>query len=65
MMDANLEFHAVLDTFTNFLIAAIHQILHERKIYLSTTFLTAKRYNLSVQQIRHPGLCDYIRHLYT
>ena len=65
MMDANLEFHTVLDTFTDFLIVAIHQILHERKIYLSTTFLTAKRYNLSVQQIRHPGLCDYINHTAT
>ena len=65
MMDANLEFHTVLDTFTDFLIVAIHQILHERKIYHSTTFLTAKRYNLSVQQIRHPGLCDYINHTTT
>ena len=27
MMDANLESHAVLDTFTDFLIVAIHQIL--------------------------------------
>jgi len=33
MMDANLEFHAVLDTFTEFLIVAIHQILHHRNIY--------------------------------
>ena len=65
MMDADLEFNAVLDTFTEFLIVAIHQILHERKTYLSTTFLTAKRYNLSVQQIRHPGLCDYINHTAT
>jgi len=64
-MDANLEFHAVLDTFTDFLIVAIHQILHERKIYLSTTFLTAKRSDLSVQQSRHPGLCDYINHTAT
>lgn len=64
-MDANLEFHAVLDTFTDFLIVAIHQILHKRKIHLSTTFLAAKRYDLSVQQIRHPGLCDYINHTAT
>jgi hypothetical protein len=65
MMDFDLEFHAALDTFTDFLIVAIHQILHQRKIYLSTTFLTAKRYNLSVQQIRYPGLCDYINHTAT
>jgi mitotic spindle assembly checkpoint protein MAD2B len=65
MMDANLEFHAVLDTFTDFLIVAIHQILHERKIYLSTTFITTKKYNLAVQQIRHPDLCDYINHTAT
>ena len=32
MMDTNQEFHAVLDTFTEFLIVAIHQILHNRNI---------------------------------
>jgi mitotic spindle assembly checkpoint protein MAD2B len=65
MMDANLGFHAVLDTFTDFLIVAIHQILHERKIYLFTTFITTQKYNLAVQQIRHPDLCDYINHTAT
>jgi mitotic spindle assembly checkpoint protein MAD2B len=65
MMDADLEFYAVLDTFTDFLIVAIHQILHERKIYHSTTFTTTKRYNLLVQQSRHPDLCDYINHTTT
>jgi hypothetical protein len=65
MMDADLEFHAVLDTFIEFLIVAIHQILHERKIYSSTTFTTTKKYNLPVQQSRHPGLCDYINHTTT
>jgi mitotic spindle assembly checkpoint protein MAD2B len=65
MMDFDLEFHAALDTFTDFLIVAIHQILHERKIYHSTTFTTTKKYNLPVQQSRHPGLCDYINHTAT
>jgi mitotic spindle assembly checkpoint protein MAD2B len=59
-MDANLKFHAVLDTFTDFSIVAIHQILHERKIYLSTTFIKTKKYDLLVQQSRHPKLCKYI-----
>ena len=60
-MDANLEFHAVLDTFTESLIVAIHRILHHRNIPPPpTTFLTAKRYNLPVQQSRHPDLCKYI-----
>ena len=65
MMDADRESHAVLDTFTEFLIVAIHQILHNRNIYPPTTFITAKKYNLPVQQIRHPGLCDYINHTAT
>jgi hypothetical protein len=33
MMDASLESYAVLDTFTDLLIVAIHQILHNRNIY--------------------------------
>jgi mitotic spindle assembly checkpoint protein MAD2B len=60
MMDTNQEFHAVLDTFTKFLIVAIHQILHNRNIYPPTTFITAKMYNLPVHQNRHSGLCEYI-----
>jgi len=59
-MDADLEYHAVLHTFTEFLIVAIHQILHERNIYPPTTFTTTKKYNLPVQQSRHSGLCKYI-----
>ena len=60
MTDADLEFHAVLDSFTELLIVAIHQVLYERKIYPPTTFITAKIYNLPVQQSRHSGLCLYI-----
>jgi mitotic spindle assembly checkpoint protein MAD2B len=44
------------------LIVAIHQILYERNIYPPTTFITARKYGLPVQQIRHPDLCDYINH---
>jgi mitotic spindle assembly checkpoint protein MAD2B len=62
MMDANLESHAVLDTFTEFLIVAIHPILYERNIYPPTTFITTQKYGLPVQQIRYPDLCKYINH---
>jgi mitotic spindle assembly checkpoint protein MAD2B len=62
MMDADLEFHAVLVTFTEFLIVAIHQVLRERNVYPPTTFTTAQKYDLPVQQSRHPGLCKYINH---
>ena len=62
MMDADRESHAVFDTFTEFLIVAIHQILYERSIYLPRTFTAAKIYRLPVQQIRHPDLCAYINH---
>jgi hypothetical protein len=65
MMDADRESHAVLDTFTEFLIVAIHQILYERSIYLPRIFTAAKIYRLPVQQIRHPGLCAYINHATT
>ena len=60
MMDADRESHAVLVTFTEFLIVAIHQILYERSIYLPRTFTAAKIYRLPVQQSRHPRLCEYI-----
>jgi mitotic spindle assembly checkpoint protein MAD2B len=65
MMDTNQEFLAVLDTFIEFLIVAIHQILYERSIYLPRTFTAAKIYRLPVQQSRHPGLCAYINHAAT
>jgi mitotic spindle assembly checkpoint protein MAD2B len=64
-MDADPELHAVLDTFTEFLIVAIHQILYDRSIYLPRTFTAAKIYRLPVQQSRHPGLCAYINHATT
>ena len=65
MMNTNRQFHAVLDTFTDFSIVAMHQILHERKIYLPRTFTAAKIYRLPVQQSRHPGLCEYINEVTT
>ena len=65
MMDADRESHAVLDTFTEFLIVAIHQILYDRSIYLPRIFTAAKIYRLPVQRIRHPGLCAYINHATT
>jgi len=64
-MDTNQEFLAVLDTFIEFLIVAIHQILYERSIYLPRTFTAVEIYRLPVQQSRHPGLCAYINHAAT
>jgi hypothetical protein len=45
LMDVDLESHTVVDTFTNFLIVAIHQILRELNIYPPKVFLTAQKYS--------------------
>ncbi|OAA48428.1 REV7-like protein [Metarhizium rileyi] len=52
---------ALLSSFTNFLIVALHSILYHRRLYPETTFLTARAYNLPVHQSRHPGVCAWIR----
>ncbi|KAI0132652.1 HORMA domain-containing protein [Xylariales sp. AK1849] len=51
----------VLVSFTHFLTVAIHNILYYRHLYPSSTFLTARAYNLPVHQSRHPKVCTWIR----
>lgn len=60
MTDATPEIYTVIETFVEFLTVAIHQILKERKIYRSSIFILARKYNLPVHQIRHPGLCAFL-----
>lgn len=60
MTKANLDLQTVVDTFTEFFIVAIHQILQQRKVYEPAISIPAKKYNLPVHQIRHPGLCAFV-----
>lgn len=52
---------ALLQSFNNFLVVAIHNILYYRGIYPQSTFLSARAYNLPVHQNRHPKVCTWIR----
>ncbi|KAK3324061.1 DNA-binding protein [Cercophora scortea] len=52
---------ALLTSFNSFLTVAIHNILYFRAIYPSTTFLSARAYNLPVHQNRHPKVCAWVR----
>jgi mitotic spindle assembly checkpoint protein MAD2B len=58
--DAITTFSTFIQTFTDFLTTAIHTILYERNLYPATTFLSAKKYNYSVRQSRHPKVCRWI-----
>ena len=60
MTKADLDLQTVIDTFTEFFTVAIHQTLQQRKVYALTIFISARRYNLPVNQIRHPGLCAFV-----
>jgi hypothetical protein len=51
VMDATLNSSTVVDTFTDFLIVAIHQILQARNIYSPATFLRAKMYGFECWHI--------------
>ncbi|ORY58177.1 HORMA domain-containing protein [Pseudomassariella vexata] len=51
----------LLDSFSQFLTVAIHNILFYRSLYPSQTFLTTRAYNLPVHQSRHPQVCSWIR----
>jgi len=53
-------FRALVAAFTDFLTVATHTILHERKIYPQTSFLSARKYNFPVRQNRHPKVCEWI-----
>lgn len=58
--DALVTFQSFVTTFADFLAVATHTILYERNIYPSTSFLSARKYNFSVRQNRHPKVCAYI-----
>ncbi len=53
-------YQALLTTFSDFLIVAIHTILYERAIYPPNTFISARKYNFPVRQNRHPKVCKWI-----
>jgi len=53
-------FAALCQTFSAFLIVALHTILYERSIYPASTFLTARAYNFPVRQSRHPLVCQWV-----
>jgi len=59
-MAENTTYLDFVRTFTSFLTVAIHTILYERNIYPSTSFLSARKYNFSVRQSRHPRVCQWI-----
>lgn len=50
----------LLTHFATFLTLAIHSLLYHRALYPPNTFLTARAYNLPVQQSRHPGVCRWV-----
>ncbi|KAF2857342.1 DNA-binding protein [Piedraia hortae CBS 480.64] len=54
------SYRALVTSFTDFLTVAIHTILYERDLYPRTSFLSARKYNFSVRQNRHPKVCEWI-----
>lgn len=58
--DVIVTFQTFVGVFSDFLIVAIHTILYERDIYPRESFLSAKKYNYSVRQSRHPKVCQWI-----
>ena len=50
----------IIAAFTDFLTVAIHTVLYERAIYPPTSFLSARKYNFSVRQNRHPKVCEWV-----
>ncbi|KAG9230825.1 HORMA domain-containing protein [Amylocarpus encephaloides] len=57
ILNTQFAFHRTL---TDFLTIAIHTILYTRELYPQSTFITARAYNLSVHQNRHPLVCRWI-----
>ncbi|KAH8589091.1 DNA-binding protein, partial [Bisporella sp. PMI_857] len=55
-------FESLLRTFVDFLVVAIHTILHDRALYPHTTFIRTRIYNHEVWQNRHPHVCKWILH---
>lgn len=54
-------FAGLVASFSDFLLVAIHTIIHERQIYPSNLFLAARKYNHPVRQARHPRVCRWIQ----
>lgn len=50
----------LLTSFATFLTLSIHSLLYHRQLYPARTFITARAYNLPVQQSRHAGVCRWI-----
>ena len=53
-------FASLVNSFSEFLLVAIHTIIYEREIYPANLFLTARKYNHPVKQARHPRVCRWI-----
>lgn len=53
-------FASLIETFKSFLIVSIHTILCSRSLYPPSTFIATRKYNLAVQQNRHPVVCNWI-----
>ncbi|KAG9247707.1 DNA-binding protein [Calycina marina] len=53
-------YQAILTTFSDFLVVAIHTILYERGLYPPETFLLTRAYNFPVRQNRHPLVCKWV-----
>ncbi|OJD38632.1 dna-binding protein [Diplodia corticola] len=51
---------SLVAAFTSFLTVCIHTILHQRALYPPSSFLTARAYNYSVRQSRHPAVCAWV-----
>ena len=60
MTDPSPTFRDLVSNFTDFLTVAIHTILYEREIYPQASFLSARKYNFSVRQNRHPKVCEWV-----
>ena len=62
MDDSNavVTFQTFVGVFSDFLTVAVHTILYERDIYPRESFLSARKYNYSVRQSRHPKVCKWI-----
>jgi mitotic spindle assembly checkpoint protein MAD2B len=53
-------FASLIEAFTDFLVVSIHTILRSRVLYPPNIFITTRKYNLPVAQLRHPKVCTWI-----
>lgn len=59
-MTDKTTYKSFIQSFTDFLTVAIHTIIYERNLYDHDSFLSARKYNFSVRQSRHPQVCTWI-----